>query len=82
MNREEIHNFLNNKKVIDLPQEFDIDDEVPLFLTPNTKQFNEEIVYDTSIRQEENHEQLNIESKGEIAPPIKTATANAAPIAK
>lgn len=74
MNREEIHNFLNNKKVIDLPQEFDIDDEVPLFLTPNTKQFNEEIVYDTSIRQEENHERLNMESKGEIAPPIKPKT--------
>ena len=74
MNREEIHNFLNNKKVIDLPQEFDIDDEVPLFLTPNTKQFNEKIVYDTSIKQEENHEQLNIESKGEIAPPIKPKT--------
>ena len=43
MNREEIYDFLNNKKVIDLPQKFDIDDEVPLFSTPNTKQFNEEI---------------------------------------
>lgn len=74
MNREEIYDFLNNKKVIDLPQKFDIDDEVPLFSTPNTKQFNEEIAYDTSIKQEENHEQLNMESKGEIAPPIKPKT--------
>lgn len=71
MNREEIHDFLNNKKVIDLPQKFDIDDEVSLFLTPKIEPFDEEIVYDTSMSQEENHEQLTRESKGEIAPPIK-----------
>lgn len=71
MNREEIHDFLNNKKVIDLPQEFDIDDTVFLLSNPNTEQFDEEIIYDTSISQERNHEQLNREVEGEIAPPIK-----------
>lgn len=74
MNREEIHDFLNNKKVIDLPQEFDIDDTVSLFTNPNTEQFYEETFYDTSMNQEENFEQLNTESKGEIAPPIKPKT--------
>lgn len=79
MNREEIHDFLNNKKVIDLPQRFDIDDEVSLFSTPKIEQFDEEIVYDTSMSQEENHEQLTRESKGDIAPPInpKTSSGNA-----
>ncbi|MDD2382894.1 MAG: DUF3883 domain-containing protein [Sulfurospirillaceae bacterium] len=71
MSKEEIHDFLNNKKVIDLPQEFDIDDTVSLFSNPNTEQFDEETIYDTPMNQEENHEQLNIKSKGEIAPPIK-----------
>lgn len=70
MNREEIHDFLNNKKVIDLPQKFDIDDTVSLFSNSNTK----EIFYDTSMRQEKNHKQLNRESEGEIAPPIKPKT--------
>jgi len=74
MSREEIHDFLNNKKVIDLPQEFDIDDTVSLFTNPNTEQFYEETFYDTSMNQEENFEQLNTESKGEIAPPIKPKT--------
>ena len=74
MSREEIHDFLNNKKVIDLPQEFDIDDAVPLFSNLNIEQFDEETVYDTSMNQEGNHEQLNMESKGEIAPPIKPKT--------
>lgn len=71
MSREEIHDFLNNKKVIDLPQEFDIDDTLSLFSNPNTEQFDEATIYDTSMNQEENHEQFNRESKGEIAPPIK-----------
>lgn len=74
MSREEIHDFLNKKKVIDLPQEFDIDDTVSLFSHPNIEQFEEETVYDTSTNQEEKHEQLNRESKVEIAPPIKPKT--------
>lgn len=79
MSREEIHDFLNNKKVIDLPQKFDLDDAVSLFSNQNTEQFDEETIYDTSMNQEENHEQLNKESKGEIAPPIqpKTSSGNA-----
>ena len=74
MSREEIHDFLNNKKVIDLPQEFDIDDAVSLFSYSNIEQFEEVTAYDTSTNQEENQEQLNKESKGEIAPPIKPKT--------
>lgn len=74
MNREEIHDFLNNKKVIDLPQEFDIDDTVSLFSNSNTEQVDEEIFYDASMSQEKNHEQLNRELKGEIAPPIQPKT--------
>jgi hypothetical protein len=74
MSREEIHDFLNKKKVIDLPQKFDIDDTVSLFTNPNTEQFYEETFYDVSMSQEKNHEQLNTELKGEIAPPIKPKT--------
>lgn len=74
MSREEIHNFLNDKKVIDLPQKFDLDDAVSLFSNHNTEQFDEETIYDTSMNQEENHELLNKESKGIIAPPIQPKT--------
>ncbi len=76
MNREEIHDFLNKKKVIDLPQEFEIDDTVSLFSNSNTEQVDEEIVYDASTKQEENYAENHNESKGEIAPPIQPKTSS------
>lgn len=76
MSREEIHDFLNKKKVIDLPQEFEIDDTVSLFSNSNTEQVDEEIVYDASTKQEENYAENHNESKGEIAPPIQPKTSS------
>jgi len=67
MNREEIHNFLDKKKVIELPQEFDIKDEDNFHLTEE----NVEIIHDNSTSQEENYAKRNSELKGEIAPPTK-----------
>jgi len=74
MNKLEIDNFLEKKKIKPLPLNFDIYDEVSLFSTPNTKQFDEDFVYDTSMSQEKNHVQLSRESKEDIAPPIKPKT--------
>lgn len=75
MNREEIYNFLDNKKVIELPQKFDIDDEPSLFdANPSLSKPNNKTVYDTSTSQEENYPQESSRDKEEIAPPIKPKT--------
>lgn len=71
MNREEIHNFLDKKKVIELPKKFDIEDEPSLYDKSSNSQNNKEknsneVDVDTSTNQEE-----DTESKGEIAPPTK-----------
>jgi len=76
MNREEIHDFLDKKKVIDLPQEIDIKDEVSLYCSSKIKKNNDEhntdeVILDTSTNQEENHIVKNSVLKEEIAPPTK-----------
>ncbi|HIP33883.1 MAG TPA: DUF3883 domain-containing protein, partial [Bacteroidia bacterium] len=71
MEREEIHDFLDKKKVIELPQKLDIEDEVSIFDNSHPIEPDEEITYDDSTNQEENYVEKSSESKGEIAPPIK-----------
>ncbi|WP_457593029.1 DUF3883 domain-containing protein [Hydrogenimonas sp.] len=62
MNREEIHNFLDKKKVVELPKKLDIDDEPSLFdENTNLSESNNETVYDTSTTQEEDYPKRDIE---------------------
>jgi len=77
MSREEIHDFLDKKKVRELPQKFDIEDE--LLIYENTTQANEnsgDLIIDTSTKQEEDYEENHSEPKGEIAPPIQPKTSS------
>ncbi len=66
MSREEIHNLLDRKKVIELPQQFDIEDEVGIFDNSHSIESDKKVTYDNSTNQEKNSE-----FKGEIAPPTK-----------
>jgi len=76
MNREEINNLLDKKKVIELPQKFDIEDDVSMFDNSHPIEENKEIAYDDSTNQEENHVEKNSEFKGEILPPTKPKTSS------
>lgn len=76
MNREKIHDFLDKKKVIELPQELDIEDEVSIFDNSHPIESNKEITYDKSTNQEENPVEKNSDPKGEIAPPTKPKTSH------
>ncbi len=72
MNREAIHNFLDKKKVIELPKKLDIEDEPSLFdESENLPETDIETVSDETTNKEEKYRQTNNISKENIAPPTK-----------
>jgi len=75
MNIEKIHNFLDKKKIIELPQKFEIEDDVAIFEDYPSKESNKEVTYDTSTNQED-YVEASSEHKGKIAPTIKPKTSS------
>jgi len=67
MSREMIQDFLDKKKVIELPQKFDIEDEIGIFNNSHLVEMDNDTYYD-SINQKENYVEKNSESKEEISP--------------
>jgi len=74
MEREDIQILLDKQNVKELPQKFDISEELSLFRDSNVLESNSEIVYDSSTSQEENHPQEGSKPKGERPPPSQPKT--------
>jgi len=72
MSRKEIEEFLDKKKVKELPQKFDIEDEPSLFDdSVNLPKSDTEPVYDDTTNQEENYTQENSKDKDAIDTSVK-----------